>query len=73
MAVITQRGENEKKPDMAQYFLDEHQSLDGSMSLRDRDLYLAGTAITAVVAGRFVPYRIPTASHMNHEICLLLG
>ncbi|CAH0031673.1 unnamed protein product [Clonostachys rhizophaga] len=46
-----QRGENEKKPDMAQYFLDEHQSLEGSMSLRDRDLYLAGTAITAVVAG----------------------
>lgn len=39
---------------MAEYFLAEHQKLSNSMSLKDRDLYLAGTIATAVVAGRFV-------------------
>ncbi|KAI0887576.1 cytochrome P450 [Annulohypoxylon maeteangense] len=45
------RGENKEKPDMSGYFLEEHQKLSDSMSLKDRDLYLAGTMVTAVVAG----------------------
>ncbi|KAI1451035.1 cytochrome P450 [Annulohypoxylon stygium] len=45
------RAENKEKPDMAEYFLAEHQKLSNSMSLKDRDLYLAGTIATAVVAG----------------------
>ncbi|KAI1370297.1 cytochrome P450 [Hypoxylon crocopeplum] len=43
--------ENKEKSDMAEYFLEEHQRLSNSMSLEERDLYLAGTIVTAVVAG----------------------
>ncbi|XXH00984.1 hypothetical protein Hte_007335 [Hypoxylon texense] len=46
-----QRGENKEKADMSGYFLEEHQRLSTSMSLQDRDQYLAGTIVTAVVAG----------------------
>ncbi|KAI0179154.1 cytochrome P450 [Hypoxylon sp. FL1284] len=46
-----QRGQNKEKPDMSEYFLEEHQKLSNSMSLQNRDLYLAGTIVTAVVAG----------------------
>jgi cytochrome P450 len=36
---------------MTQHFLAEYEGLSGSMSLKDRDLYLSGTIITAMVAG----------------------
>ena len=37
-------------PDMSEYFLKEYEK----SSMKDRDLYLGGTIVTAVVAGRFV-------------------
>ena len=37
-------------PDMSEYFLKEYEK----SSMKERDLYLGGTIVTAVVAGRFV-------------------
>ncbi|KAI0191570.1 cytochrome P450 [Astrocystis sublimbata] len=39
------------KVDMATYFIEEYQKTASTKTQRDRDLHLAGTAVTAVVAG----------------------
>ncbi|KAI0148362.1 cytochrome P450 monooxygenase-like protein [Xylariaceae sp. FL1272] len=51
MVARLQQGERDGKLDMAGFFIDEHKSAAGIKSQEERDLYLAGTAVTAVVAG----------------------
>ncbi|KAK5627594.1 hypothetical protein RRF57_003309 [Xylaria bambusicola] len=45
-----ERGDN-GKTDMAQYFIEEYQNTATTKTKKARDLHLAGTAVTAVVAG----------------------
>lgn len=46
-----ERGMNKEKPDMAQWFIDEHHNLSDVKSPQQRRLLLSGTAVSAVVAG----------------------
>ena len=48
--IVMQKSNDISTPDMSEYFLKEYQKT----SAKDRDLYLGGTIVTAVVAGRFV-------------------
>ncbi|KAI1135148.1 cytochrome P450 monooxygenase-like protein [Hypoxylon sp. FL0543] len=51
MRARMERGPKEGKPDMASWFIEEHQRLASSMNSRARSLLLSGTATSAVVAG----------------------
>ncbi|KAI1383021.1 cytochrome P450 monooxygenase-like protein [Hypoxylon trugodes] len=51
MKLRHKNGRFEDKLDMAEFFIEEHDALKTKMSLEDRDNYLGGTAVTAVVAG----------------------
>nr|AVY05503.1 cytochrome P450 monooxygenase-like protein [Nodulisporium sp.] len=51
VGIVLHRGPKEGKPDMASWFIEEHQRLASSMNSRARSLLLSGTATSAVVAG----------------------
>ncbi|RYP55519.1 hypothetical protein DL769_010135 [Monosporascus sp. CRB-8-3] len=46
-----ERGKGKDRVDMSEYFLEEYQMHSRDKTLEDRDLYLGGTIVTAVVAG----------------------
>lgn len=48
------RGTVGDKLDMAKFFIDEYEMNSDVKTLKARNLWLAGTAVTAVVAGRSV-------------------
>lgn len=52
---VTQKDEDITTRDMSEYFLKEYQK----NARTDRELYLEGTMVTAVVAGRSVPIPAP--------------
>lgn len=51
-AGFRQRKDEHSKNDMASFFIEEHEKLGGERSLKERDLLLSGTSVSAVVAGR---------------------